>query len=51
MTPRLEIKLNLAQWLDLLAHSKLSLMNLSSVVPAYIKLLAKITAEWATDYF
>jgi len=51
MTPKLAIRLNLAQWLDLITHSKLSFMNLSSVVPAYYKLLANITAEWATDYF
>jgi hypothetical protein len=49
MTPSPAVALNLAQLVALLSHSRLSLRKVSMEVPACIKALARIVAEWVTD--
>ncbi len=48
MTPRPAVALNLAQLVARVSQSMLSRRNASTVVPACITALAKITAEWHT---
>jgi hypothetical protein len=48
MTPSPAVALNLAQFVALLSHSRFSLRNVSMEVPACIRALARMVAEWAT---
>ena len=48
MTPRPAVALNLAQLVARVSQSMLSRRNTSTVVPACMTALAKMTAEWHT---
>ncbi len=48
MTPRPAVALNLAQLVARVSQSMLSRRNASTVVPACMTALAKMTAEWHT---